>query len=181
MPELAKVQLTEGVPVTEPADETPAPGVRAADRATVPGLARQAVAAGGRPVTVDLSVPPIPVTEPPREFVPARRVADRAKAATVSATEPTAPVTLRSGSRPDDATVEKTRALYREHRAAGCALTDRQLAAVAQAGRAGDRAARLRPHYQRRDDLMVMPLPHRFPGPYFQSRSAPSLDRCGST
>ncbi|WP_242882610.1 DUF2637 domain-containing protein [Actinomadura litoris] len=140
VPEPAKVLLTKGVPapkrITEPADETPATGQRAADRATVPGLARQAVAAAGaRPATVDLTVPPIPATEPPRATAPADHAAERAKTATAPpATEPTAPVALRPGSRPDNVTIEKTRALYREHRTAGRALTDRQLAVAAQAG-----------------------------------------------
>jgi hypothetical protein len=136
VPEPGDIQLTQGVPApkraTGPADKTPVSGMGtgtgSADRATVPGLARQAVAAvGGRPVTLDLAVPPIQSKEPPRRTEPPRQPADH------HATEPTAPVALRPGSRPDTATIEKTRALYLEHRAAGRALTDRQLAAAAQA------------------------------------------------
>jgi hypothetical protein len=143
-PTPTKVQLAKGAPTTEPESSHPISGTAPPDRAdqrpactTVPGLAQHAIAAAGaRPVTVELIVPPASPTEPtdPATEPTTESPADAPRHSEPTAPGPqTAPTALRPGARPDAATVEKTRALYRQHRQDGHHLNDRQLAAAAQA------------------------------------------------
>ncbi|WP_433145125.1 DUF2637 domain-containing protein [Actinomadura nitritigenes] len=139
-PPPTKVQLTKGAPRTEPEGSRPIPGTAPPDRAdqrpartTVPGLAQHAIAAAGaRPVTVELTVPPARPTEPTAPATESPADAPRHSEPTAPSPQ-TAPTALRPGARPDAVTVEKTRALYRQHRQNGHHLNDRQLAAAAQA------------------------------------------------